>query len=191
MGAPNGPPMAGMAPGSMMPGYQSWGSNPAAGYGKLSSPEPIFFIKISFLNHLVFIIGYAAPTAPGGYQGWGAPATPQAPPQWNSGYSAAQQPGYGSYGTNIPFLLNRAKFPTFRVNSNKISLQLHKPLLKPGMEIAGIGACRRTAQSPDKPPRKVCLRLKAHLMSSSSIKRMTFLQAIYIQETPRARRPVI
>ncbi|XP_065222998.1 heterogeneous nuclear ribonucleoprotein 27C-like isoform X2 [Planococcus citri] len=73
IGAPNGPPMAGMAPGSMMPGYQGWGSSPAAGYG------------------------YAAPTAPGGYQGWGAPATPQAPPQWGSTYSAAQQPGYGSY----------------------------------------------------------------------------------------------
>lgn len=75
MGAPNGPPMAGMGPGSMMPGYQGWGTNPATGYG------------------------YAAPSGPGGYQGWSAPAGPQAPPQWGSGYgAAAQQPGYGTYG---------------------------------------------------------------------------------------------
>lgn len=33
MGAPGGPPMAGMAPGGMMPGYQGWGTNPATGYG--------------------------------------------------------------------------------------------------------------------------------------------------------------
>lgn len=33
MGAPNGPPMTGMGPGSMMPGYQGWGTNPATGYG--------------------------------------------------------------------------------------------------------------------------------------------------------------
>lgn len=37
MGAPGGPPMAGMGPGGMMPGYQGWGTNPATGYGNYSA----------------------------------------------------------------------------------------------------------------------------------------------------------
>jgi RNA-binding protein Musashi len=78
-GQMGGPPMnmAMQAP-NMMQGYQSWGTSPQ---------------QQSY--------GYGTPSAPGSYQGWGAPPGPQGPPphQWGS-YNAAtaqQTQGYGSY----------------------------------------------------------------------------------------------
>lgn len=105
------------------------------------------------LSSILSVSGYGNPSASAGYQGWGAPATPQVPTHWNSSYATPNQTAaYGSFGTWCTIHIQTAfgapsVFHLWLLKFAAFLQELKQPLLrKPDTVVVGTGEYNKTAQ---------------------------------------------